>query len=171
MAIAVPSCRGLDQPGRGPARARPVRRSRALLSRGARNHGELVRQGALQDGVESDDAGTVAAHAAASRRGIGRLAPRRRDSGARVRTRPPAGRVSGQRSGRRRAASPQLRRSRGGIPAHARLYTSVYGTKHYLIGIAISNIGSVYSARNDHKRAEPFYREAIAMYDATSESC
>jgi tetratricopeptide (TPR) repeat protein len=47
------------------------------------------------------------------------------------------------------------------------IYKSVYGTKHYLIGIAISNIGSVYTARNDHKRAEPFYREAIALYEAT----
>lgn len=47
------------------------------------------------------------------------------------------------------------------------IYKSVYGTKHYLIGIAISNIGSVSSARNQHKQAELFYREAIAMYDAT----
>jgi DNA-binding CsgD family transcriptional regulator len=43
----------------------------------------------------------------------------------------------------------------------ADIYRSVYGSKHYLIGIAVSNLGSVYSARKDYRRAEPLYREAI----------
>ena len=35
------------------------------------------------------------------------------------------------------------------------------------MGIAASNIGSVYLARKDHKRAEPFYRDAIKIYRET----
>jgi serine/threonine-protein kinase len=38
---------------------------------------------------------------------------------------------------------------------------------HYLIGIATSNIGGVYTARQDHRRAEPLYREAIATFETT----
>jgi serine/threonine-protein kinase len=45
------------------------------------------------------------------------------------------------------------------------IYRAVYGkNKHYLTGIAISNLGSVYLARNDFVRAEPLFREAIALW-------
>jgi serine/threonine protein kinase len=50
----------------------------------------------------------------------------------------------------------------------AEIYRTVYGEKpHYLIGTAVSNLGSVYLARNEPVRAEPLFREAIGIYRQT----
>jgi len=49
----------------------------------------------------------------------------------------------------------------------AAIYRSVYGDKHYLIGIATSNLASVYVLRHQYARAEPLYRQAIAMFSET----
>jgi serine/threonine-protein kinase len=46
----------------------------------------------------------------------------------------------------------------------ADIYGSVYGSKHYLMGIAISNLASVYVARKEFARAEPLFRQAITLY-------
>jgi len=43
----------------------------------------------------------------------------------------------------------------------------VYAGKHYLIGIAVSNLGSVAMERPDYPRAERLYREAIAIFSET----
>src|SRR6185503_10113876 len=47
------------------------------------------------------------------------------------------------------------------------IYRAVYPGKHYLIGIALSNLGGVYSVRKDYPRAEGLFREAIAMFSET----
>jgi len=47
------------------------------------------------------------------------------------------------------------------------IYRKVYGDKHYLLATATSNLGGVFVARKDYKRAEALYRDAIAMYSAT----
>ncbi len=45
------------------------------------------------------------------------------------------------------------------------IYRQVYGKDgHYLIGTALSNLASVYAARNEHERAESLFREAISVY-------
>jgi eukaryotic-like serine/threonine-protein kinase len=44
------------------------------------------------------------------------------------------------------------------------IYRTVYGERHYLIGIAFSNLGSVYLERKQYARAEPLCREAVAHY-------
>lgn len=49
----------------------------------------------------------------------------------------------------------------------ASIYRSVYSGKHYLIGIALANLGSVYMARHQNARAEQLYRDALAMYAQT----
>ncbi|HEX9606999.1 MAG TPA: tetratricopeptide repeat protein, partial [Gemmatimonadaceae bacterium] len=43
------------------------------------------------------------------------------------------------------------------------IYWSVYGDKHYLVGIATSNLAGVYLARGDYKTAERMYREAVSI--------
>src|SRR4030095_698894 len=47
------------------------------------------------------------------------------------------------------------------------IYSIVHKNKHYVIGIAQSNLASVLMARGDNKGAEGLYRQAIAMYEAT----
>jgi serine/threonine-protein kinase len=47
------------------------------------------------------------------------------------------------------------------------IYRKVYGAKHFLIGTATSNLGGVFVARKDYKRAEALYRQAVAMYSET----
>ena len=49
----------------------------------------------------------------------------------------------------------------------ASIYAAVYKDKHYLIGIAQSNLASVLMARGDNRGAESLFRQAIAMYKAT----
>jgi len=49
----------------------------------------------------------------------------------------------------------------------ADIYRAVYAGKHYLIGIALSNLGSVAMERPDYARAESLYREAIAIFSDT----
>jgi eukaryotic-like serine/threonine-protein kinase len=45
------------------------------------------------------------------------------------------------------------------------IYHEVYGEKsHYVIGIGLANLASVYLAKSDFSRAEPLIREAIAVY-------
>ena len=44
---------------------------------------------------------------------------------------------------------------------------AVYHGKHYLIGIAESNLGSALLARQQYIRAEPLFRDAIALYTET----
>ena len=45
------------------------------------------------------------------------------------------------------------------------IYRTAYGGKHYLIGVALSNLASAYNADKQYAKAEPLFREAIAMYD------
>jgi eukaryotic-like serine/threonine-protein kinase len=44
------------------------------------------------------------------------------------------------------------------------IYRSVYGDKHYLVGIATSNLAGVYMARNDYATAERMYRDAATLF-------
>jgi hypothetical protein len=39
------------------------------------------------------------------------------------------------------------------------IYRSVYGDRHYLVGIATSNLAGVYLARHDYTTAEKMYRD------------
>ena len=55
-------------------------------------------------------------------------------------------------------------RSRAGLPRIGEIYRSVYGDKHYLVGIATSNLAGVYMARNDYATAERMYRDAVALF-------
>ena len=43
----------------------------------------------------------------------------------------------------------------------------MYGDKHYLVGIASSNLAGVYMARRDFTTAETMYRAAVATFSAT----
>jgi serine/threonine-protein kinase len=43
----------------------------------------------------------------------------------------------------------------------------VYGEKHYLIGIAESNLGGVYAERKQYVRAEQLFRDALQTYAKT----
>ena len=48
------------------------------------------------------------------------------------------------------------------------IYQATYGAKkHYLLGIAFSNLASVYMARTAYDRAEPLFRQAIDIYIET----
>src|ERR1035438_8756932 len=47
------------------------------------------------------------------------------------------------------------------------IYRAVYNNRHYLIGIALSNLAGVYVGRKEYTRAEQFYRDAIQMFAAT----
>jgi len=40
----------------------------------------------------------------------------------------------------------------------------VYGDKHYLVALAISNLAGVYMARADYATAERMYREAVGRF-------
>jgi tetratricopeptide (TPR) repeat protein len=44
------------------------------------------------------------------------------------------------------------------------IYRKAYNDKHYLIGIAMSNLASVYVQRRDYVKAERLYREVMARY-------
>ena len=44
------------------------------------------------------------------------------------------------------------------------IYQAVYHGPHNLLGTALSNRGSVYTARGDNVQAEKFYRDALAVY-------
>jgi serine/threonine-protein kinase len=47
------------------------------------------------------------------------------------------------------------------------IYRAVYGGKHYLIGTAVSNLGSANLAEKSFARAEKLFREALTMYEQT----
>jgi serine/threonine-protein kinase len=47
------------------------------------------------------------------------------------------------------------------------IYLSVHNGRHYLIGIAQSNLASTLMARGDNRGAEVLFRQAIAMYEQT----
>jgi serine/threonine-protein kinase len=47
------------------------------------------------------------------------------------------------------------------------IYREVYHGTHYLIGIALSNLGSVSMKREQYRRAESQYREAVAVFTRT----
>src|SRR5262249_3426986 len=47
------------------------------------------------------------------------------------------------------------------------IYRQVYHDKHYLIGLAYSNLGSVYIVRKDYARAEQLFHEALRRYGET----
>jgi serine/threonine-protein kinase len=49
------------------------------------------------------------------------------------------------------------------------IYRKVYNDRHYLIGIALSNVASVYSARREYPRAEALYREVMRRYEGLLE--
>jgi len=44
------------------------------------------------------------------------------------------------------------------------IYRAVYGDKHFLIGIATSNLASTYYGRHQYARAEDLYREAVRRF-------
>jgi tetratricopeptide (TPR) repeat protein len=44
------------------------------------------------------------------------------------------------------------------------IYRQVYGDKHYLVGLAISNLAGVFMARGDYPTAERMYREAVGRF-------
>jgi serine/threonine-protein kinase len=44
------------------------------------------------------------------------------------------------------------------------IYKSAYGVNHYLYGLALSNLASVYLAQRAFARAEPMFRQAIQCY-------
>jgi serine/threonine-protein kinase len=44
------------------------------------------------------------------------------------------------------------------------IYRQVYGEHHYLFAIALSNLGSVYSGREEWPRAEKIYRQVIPIF-------
>jgi serine/threonine-protein kinase len=44
------------------------------------------------------------------------------------------------------------------------IYRKVYGDRHYLLGVATANLGSVYLARKDYVRAERYFREGARIY-------
>jgi serine/threonine-protein kinase len=46
----------------------------------------------------------------------------------------------------------------------AEIYKKAYNNKHYLIGIALSNLASVYVKRDQYLRAESLYREVLQRY-------
>jgi serine/threonine-protein kinase len=41
---------------------------------------------------------------------------------------------------------------------------SVYGDRHYLVGISLLNLGKVYAEEKDNARAEQYYREALSRF-------
>ncbi|MGE5733114.1 MAG: tetratricopeptide repeat protein, partial [Gemmatimonas sp.] len=47
------------------------------------------------------------------------------------------------------------------------IYHAIYGDKHYLIGIATSNLAGAYMGRNDFARAEQLYRDAVRRFSET----
>jgi serine/threonine-protein kinase len=47
------------------------------------------------------------------------------------------------------------------------IYRHVYGEKHYLIGLGLSNLGSLYLEKKDYPRAEASFRAALDQYAAT----
>ena len=47
------------------------------------------------------------------------------------------------------------------------IYREVYADHHYLIGLALSNLASVYLERKEYTRAEQLYREVIRRYTET----
>jgi hypothetical protein len=49
------------------------------------------------------------------------------------------------------------------------IYRKAYNDKHYLIGIAMSNLASVYVQRRDYVRAERLYRDVMARYEGVLE--
>jgi serine/threonine-protein kinase len=44
------------------------------------------------------------------------------------------------------------------------IYRVVYGDKHYLIGIATSNLAGAYYGRHQYARAEQLYRDAVRRF-------
>jgi serine/threonine-protein kinase len=49
----------------------------------------------------------------------------------------------------------------------ADIYRKVYGGKHYLLGIALSNLANTFLERGRNEEAEPLFREALAVMAAT----
>ncbi len=49
----------------------------------------------------------------------------------------------------------------------AAIYRKVYGDRHYLLGIALSNLGGVHMDRKQYTRAERLFRQAIALFTET----
>jgi serine/threonine-protein kinase len=47
------------------------------------------------------------------------------------------------------------------------IYRRTYPDGHYLVGIAVSNLASVYLARKDYVEAERLFRDAIKIYRET----
>jgi len=47
------------------------------------------------------------------------------------------------------------------------IYREVYGGKHYLIGVALSNLGGVYMDLKQYERAEQLFRQALQSFADT----
>jgi hypothetical protein len=46
------------------------------------------------------------------------------------------------------------------------IYRKVYGEKHHLFGIAMSNLAGVYTARKQYPEAERMFRSVVAIFSA-----
>jgi serine/threonine-protein kinase len=55
----------------------------------------------------------------------------------------------------------------GNVAMTQERFGDVYGEKHYLVGVATSNLAGVYMARRDFATAETMYRAAVATFSAT----
>jgi serine/threonine-protein kinase len=47
------------------------------------------------------------------------------------------------------------------------IYRKAYPDGHYLVGVAVSNVGSVFMRSERHAEGEPYFREALAIFQAT----
>ena len=95
-------------------------------------------------------------------------APGARHSRARLRTEPPDRCLDPERAGSRGAAAGKARRGRGGLPPRwLQIYRTIYDDRHYLVGVALSNLGGVYTERKEYAEAERLFREALRRYAAT----
>ncbi len=47
------------------------------------------------------------------------------------------------------------------------IYRQVFGEQHQFVGVAMANVASVRSQKQDYRTAEDLYRRAIAIYEAT----
>ena len=60
-----------------------------------------------------------------------------------------------------------LKQAEGHFVRMIAIYEKVYAGKHYLIGIAKSNLASVFMRREEWVRAEALFRESLTVYTQT----
>jgi len=47
------------------------------------------------------------------------------------------------------------------------IYRAVYGDRHYVVAVALSNIGSVYMDKKDYPHAEQIFRDVVRRFTET----